>query len=53
MQFPTHASIDGSGAFSETSHRRSWPLDAGDYTVHLLMDDLRISLASADFTVDA
>jgi hypothetical protein len=53
MQFPTHASIEGSGAFSETSHRRSWPLKAGDYTVHLLMDDLRISLSSAHFTVDA
>jgi hypothetical protein len=53
MQFPTQATVEGSGSFSEQSHGRRWPLAAGDYTAHLLMDDLRISLASTDFTVDA
>jgi hypothetical protein len=51
MHVATGAAVEGSGTFSEASHRRRWPLEPGEYTAHLLMDDLRVSLASADFSV--
>ena len=51
MHVATGATVEGIGSFSEESHRRRWPLEPGEYTVQLLMDDLRVSLASADFTV--
>jgi endonuclease/exonuclease/phosphatase family metal-dependent hydrolase len=51
MNVVTGATVEGSGSFSEASHPRRWPLAAGEYTAHLLMDDLRVSLASTDFTV--
>jgi hypothetical protein len=51
MNVVTGASVEGSGVFGEASHRRRWPLEPGGYTAHLLMDDLRVSLASADFTI--
>jgi endonuclease/exonuclease/phosphatase family metal-dependent hydrolase len=47
----TGATIDGGLTFDGTSHPRRWPLPAGDYSLHLLMDDLRVSLASSDFSV--
>ncbi|MFL6179516.1 MAG: endonuclease/exonuclease/phosphatase family protein [Actinomycetes bacterium] len=53
LHLVTHATIEGRGTFSETSHRRKWPLDPGEYTAYLLMDDLRVELASTDFTVDS
>ena len=51
MHVVTGATVEGSGSFSAASHARRWPLAAGEYTAHLLMDDLRVSLASTDFTV--
>jgi hypothetical protein len=51
MHVPTGATVEGSGSFPERRHRRRWPLEPGEYTAHLLMDDLRVSLASTDFTV--
>ena len=51
MHVVTGATVEGSGSFSAASHPRRWPLAAGEYTAHLLMDDLRVSLASTDFTV--
>ena len=51
MHLTTGATVEGSGSFGEASHQRRWPLAPGDYTAHLLMDDLRVSLASTDFTV--
>jgi hypothetical protein len=51
MHLPTRATVEGAGSFSEESHPRRWPLEPGEYTAHLLMDDLRVSLASTDFTV--
>jgi hypothetical protein len=51
MKGVTGATIEGAITFNEVSHRRRWPLPPGEYTVHLLMDDLPKSLASADFDV--
>jgi endonuclease/exonuclease/phosphatase family metal-dependent hydrolase len=51
MHLATGATVEGAGSFGEASHPRRWPLDPGEYTAHLLMDDLRVSLASTDFTV--
>ncbi|HEX5018546.1 MAG TPA: endonuclease/exonuclease/phosphatase family protein [Actinomycetes bacterium] len=51
MHLATAATIEGAASFSEASHRRRWPLEPGEYTAHLLMDDLRVSLASSDFSV--
>lgn len=51
MHVTTGATVEGAGSFSEASHPRRWPLEPGEYTAHLLMDDLRVSLASTDFTV--
>ena len=51
MQLTTNATVDGSGTFSKLTHPRRWPLPPGDYTVHLLMDDLPVSLASCDFAI--
>ena len=51
MHVVTGATVEGSESFSAASHPRRWPLAAGEYTAHLLMDDLRVSLASTDFTV--
>jgi hypothetical protein len=51
LSSPTGAKVDGSTRFGAESHPRRWPLKPGEYTVHLLMDDLRVSLASADFDV--
>jgi hypothetical protein len=47
----TDATIDGELTFDAESHPRRWPLPPGEYTVHLLLDDLRVSLASCDFAV--
>jgi hypothetical protein len=47
----TGATIDGELVFDAASHPRRWPLAPGEYTVHLLLDDLRVSLASCDFAV--
>lgn len=47
----TGATVDGQTTVDTVSHRRRFPLPAGAYTVHLLMDDLRVSLASADFDI--
>ena len=51
MKGVTGATVDGGLTFDETSHPRKWPLPTGEYTVHLLMDDLPKSLASAEFDV--
>ena len=51
MHIATGATVEGSGTFGEASHPGRWPLEAGEYTAHLLMDDLQVSLASTDFTV--
>ena len=51
MHLATHASVEGSSSFSEVSHPRRWPLGPGEYTAYLFMDDLRVELASTDFTV--
>jgi hypothetical protein len=45
------ATIDGRLTVDSQSHPKRWPLPPGEYTVHLLLDDLRASLASSDFTV--
>jgi hypothetical protein len=47
----THATVEGVLTFDEISNPRKWPLPPGDYSVHLLMDDLPTSLASTDFDV--
>jgi len=52
MTAATGATVEGDTTFDETSHPRKWPLAPGEYTVHLLMDDLPTSMASADFIVD-
>jgi hypothetical protein len=51
LHLATGATIDGDATFGAASHPRRWPLGPGEYSVHLLMDDLRVSLASTDFTV--
>jgi endonuclease/exonuclease/phosphatase family metal-dependent hydrolase len=47
----TGATVEGDTTFNEISNPRKWPLAAGAYSAHLLMDDLPKSLASADFTI--
>lgn len=47
----TGASVDGRTTFDSASHPRRWPLPAGEYTVHYLLDDLLVTLASADVVV--
>lgn len=51
MKGVTGATVEGAISFDETTHPRKWPLPGGQYTVHLLMDDLPKSLASTDFDV--
>ena len=51
MQVATGATVEGQAIFSARSHPRRWPLPPGRFTVHLLMDDLPVSLASHDFVV--
>ncbi|MCZ3389552.1 MAG: hypothetical protein LH645_10655 [Actinomycetia bacterium] len=51
MKGVTGATVDGAITFDETTHPRKWPLPRGEYTVHLLMDDLPKSLAATDFDV--
>ena len=51
MTAVTDATVEGVRTFDETSHPQKWPLPAGEYSLHLLMDDLPQSLASADFDV--
>jgi hypothetical protein len=51
MQFATGATVEGGHRISQSSHPKRWPLAPGDYHVHLLMDDLPVTLASAAFTV--
>ena len=47
----TGATVDGSVMFDQALRPRKWPLPAGQYTLHLLADDLPVSLASTDFDV--
>ncbi len=51
MKGVTGATVEGAITFDAISHPRKWPLPGGQYTVHLLMDDLPKSLASTDFDV--
>lgn len=51
MKTVTGATIEGGVVFDAVLRPKKWPLPRGAYTVHLLMDDLPKSLASADFTV--
>lgn len=52
MKAATGATVDGLATFDDRSHPKKWPLPSGEFTVHLLLDDLRISLAAADFDVN-
>jgi endonuclease/exonuclease/phosphatase family metal-dependent hydrolase len=47
----TGAAVVGSAILGKHLWPRRWPLAAGEYTAHLMLDDLQISLAAADFTV--
>ena len=47
----TRATIEGSVTFDTVLRPKKWPLARGQYSMHLLADDLPVSLASADFTV--
>ncbi|MEO8106145.1 MAG: endonuclease/exonuclease/phosphatase family protein [Actinomycetes bacterium] len=51
VQTVTGATIEGCVTFDQVLRPKKWPLAAGKYTVHLLSDDLPVSLASADFAV--
>jgi endonuclease/exonuclease/phosphatase family metal-dependent hydrolase len=47
----TGATVDGSVTFDQALRPKKWPLPAGQYTLHLLADDLAVSLAATDFDV--
>jgi hypothetical protein len=47
----TGATVEGSVRFDQALRPKKWPLPAGQYTLHLLADDLPVSLASTDFDV--
>ena len=47
----TGATVEGSVTFDQVLRPKKWPLAAGEYTMHLLSDDLPVSLASADFAI--
>ena len=51
MKTVTGATVDGSVTFDQALRPKKWPLPAGQYTLHLLADDLPVPLASTDFDV--
>ncbi len=51
VKAPTGATVEGSIRFDQALRPKKWPLAAGHYTLHLLADDLPVSLASTDFDV--
>ncbi|HUV48865.1 MAG TPA: endonuclease/exonuclease/phosphatase family protein [Actinomycetes bacterium] len=48
----TGATVEGSVTFDQALRPKKWPLPAGQYTLHLLADDLAVSLAATDFDVN-
>ena len=47
----TGATVVGQHVLNGSRQPRRWPLEPGDYTAHLLLDDIWDSLAHAHFTV--
>lgn len=47
----TEATVTGQADLRDAIPHQRWPLAPGNYTVHLLLDDLQQSLAQSDFKV--
>jgi endonuclease/exonuclease/phosphatase family metal-dependent hydrolase len=48
----TDATVTGSITFHAGHQPRRWPLPPGEYSVHLMADDLPVTLAQSSFTVN-